>query len=100
VQSSSDATSIDSLTINQEMCDTINSSSDSWVDETDVLAAMQNLSLSSSRVVVSSKVFAEVMLKARPPSYDVSKCGNYTVQLAWYRYVLFYLCTVVHSMHC
>jgi hypothetical protein len=27
-------------------------------------------------------------------------CGNYTVQLAWYRYVLFYLCTVVHSMHC
>ncbi len=73
VQSSSDATSIDSLTINQEMCDPINSTSDSWVDETDVLAAMQSLSLSSSRVVVSSKVFAGVMLKARPPSYDVSK---------------------------
>ncbi len=72
-QSSSDATSIDSLTINQDMCDSINSTSVSWVDETDVLAAMQNLSLSSSRVVVSSKVFAGIMLKARPPSYDVSK---------------------------
>ncbi len=68
IQSSSDATSIDCLTINQEMCDSINSSSDSWVDETDVLAAMQNLSLSSSRVVVSSKDFAGVMLKARPPA--------------------------------
>ncbi len=55
------------------MCDTISSTSDSWVDESDVLAAMQNLSLSSSRVVVSSKVFAGVMLKARPPSYGVSK---------------------------
>jgi hypothetical protein len=72
-QSSSDATSIDSLTINQQLCDSISSTSDSWVDESDVLAAMQNLSLSSSRVVVSSKVFAGVMLKARPPSYDVSK---------------------------
>jgi hypothetical protein len=72
-QSSSDATSIDSLTINQQLCDSISSTSDSWVDESDVLAAMQNLSLSSSRVVVNSKVFAGVMLKARPPSYDVSK---------------------------
>jgi hypothetical protein len=72
-QSSSDATSIDSLTINQEMCDFINSTSDSWVDEADLLTAMQSLSLSSSRVVVSSKVFAGVMLKTRPPSYDVSK---------------------------
>jgi hypothetical protein len=61
------------LTINQQLCDTISSTSDSWVDESDVLAAMQSLSLSSSRVVVSSKVFAGVMLKARPPSYDVSK---------------------------
>ncbi len=72
-QSSSDATSVGSLTINQQMCDSISSTSDSWVDESDVLAAMQNLSLSSSRVVVSAKVFAGVMLKARPPSYDVSK---------------------------
>jgi hypothetical protein len=74
-QSSSDATttSIDSLTINQEMCDSINTTSEQLVDEADVLAAMQNLSLSSSRVVVSSKVFAGVMSKARPPSYDVSK---------------------------
>ncbi len=72
-QSSSDATSIDSLTINQEICDSINSSSDQWVDEADVVAAMQGLLLSSSRVVISSKVFAGVMLKARPPSYDVSK---------------------------
>jgi hypothetical protein len=69
--SSSDATSIDSLTINQEMCDSINNTSDQWRDESDVLAAMQGLSLSSSRLVVSSKDFAGVMLKARPPSYDV-----------------------------
>jgi hypothetical protein len=53
------------------MCGSINSTSDLWEDETDVLATMQSLSLSASRVVVSSKVFAGVMLKARP--HDVSK---------------------------
>ncbi len=55
------------------MCDSINNTADQWLDESDVLAAMQNLSLSSFKVIVSSNVFAGVMLKARPPSYDVAK---------------------------
>ncbi len=72
-QSSSDVNSLYSATINQKMCDSINNTADQWLDESDVLTAMQNLSLPSSKVVVSSKVFAGMMLKRRPPSYDVAK---------------------------
>ncbi len=63
---------MDSVTITQGLYDSLTDSSDSWRDEADVLAAMQNLSLSGAKVTINSKLLASVW-KARPPLYDVKE---------------------------
>jgi hypothetical protein len=53
--------------------DSLTDSSDSWNDEKDVLAAMQDLSLTGTKVTINSKLLASVVWKARPPSFDVKE---------------------------
>ncbi len=71
ISSSDGKSSVDSVTITQGLYDSLTDSSDSWKDEADVLAAMQNLSLTGAKVTINSKLLASVVWKARPPLYDV-----------------------------
>jgi hypothetical protein len=73
VSSSDSRSSVDSVTITQGLYDSLTNSSYSWKDEEDVLAAMQNLSLTSAKVTINSKLLASVVWKARPPVYDVKE---------------------------
>jgi hypothetical protein len=73
VSSSDGHSSVDSVTITQGLYDSLTDSSDSWKDEADVLAAMQNLSLTGAKVTINSKLLASVVWKARPPLYDVKE---------------------------
>ncbi len=67
ISSSDGHSSVDSVTITQGLYDSLTDSSDSWKDEADVLAAMQNLSLTGAKVTINSKLLASVVWKARPP---------------------------------
>ena len=73
ISSSDGNSSVDSVTITQGLYDSLTDSSDSWKDEADVLAAMQNLSLKGAKVTINSKLLASVVWKARPPLYDVKE---------------------------
>ena len=73
VSSSDSNSSVDSVTITQNLYDSLTDSSDSWKDEKDVLAAMHDLSLTGIKVTINSKLLASVVWKARPPLYDVKE---------------------------
>jgi hypothetical protein len=86
ISSSDGNSSVDSVTITQGLYDSLTDSSDSWKDEADVLAAMQNLSLKGAKVTINSKLLASVVWKARPPLYDVKELQQAQVKnLKWHK---------------